>query len=337
MKRKKALRCDLVLLVDEETGARDKSGRFALERGSMEARIHACLSARQNRVAVVPFVSEVVSTLEELCALKPRLVFNLTEWVDGDRNHDAAITGLLDIMKLPYTGTGPSGLRIARDKVLSKCIVAGLGIAVPRYVTVEGGGRIHDQGVPFPLIIKPQFGDGSDEIGKNAVVRSPRELRARVCALRPRVSEPLLCEEYIEGRDLFVGLLGNKPQVMAPLELVIGRKRASSPRFATYRVKHDARYRSRWRIRYREARLPATVACAIMDASRSIFHALKLRDYARIDYRLTPDNRLVFLEANPNPDLSPHTFGRNRCFAGVAYSELIETIVAAARRRYRAA
>ncbi|OGA37304.1 MAG: hypothetical protein A3G24_04615 [Betaproteobacteria bacterium RIFCSPLOWO2_12_FULL_62_13] len=329
-------RCDVALLVDDEVGVR-KSGRFVLERGSMEARIHACLSARGHAVAVVPFSPGIIATIRELRALEPRLVFNLTEWVNGDRSLDAAITGLLDMMKLPYTGSGPSGLRLARDKVLSKRIVSGLGMAAPRHFLLDGSDSIRNHGLPFPLIVKPPFGDGSEEIGKNSVVRNARELRARVRTLRSRVSDPLLCEEYVEGRDLFVALLGNEPQVMRPLELVVGRKQASSPRFATYRVKHDARYRSKWRIRYREARLPAHVAATIIDASRNIFHALKLRDYARIDYRLTPDNRLYFLEANPNPDLSPHTFGRNRCFAGVNYPDLIERIVRAARQRHRAA
>ena len=127
-----------------------------------------------------------------------------------------------------------------------------------------------------------------------------------------------------------MALLGNEPKVMPPLELVVGRRAPGSPRFATYRVKNDSTYRTRWRVRYREPRLGAEVLAAIEDASRKIFSALKLRDYARIDYRLTPDNELYFLEANPNPDLTRHTFGRDRCFAGVSYPELIASIVDAA-------
>jgi D-alanine-D-alanine ligase len=328
-------RCDIVLLVDEETGARGDDGQFVPDRDSAEVHVLRCLSARFRQVAVVPFDPAIVPTVEALRSIKPRLVFNLTEWVDGDRSLDAAIAGLLEIMNQPYTGTGPTGLRIARDKVLSKRIVAGLGVAVPRHYVLRGT-RVRSRGLSFPIIIKPQFGDGSEEMSKGAVAENARELEARVRSLRSRIREPLLCEEYVEGRDLYVGLLGNPPRALPPLELLIGKKRSASPRFATWRVKHDARYRTKWRIRFREARLPAAVAAAIDGASRSIFRALKLRDYARIDYRLTPDNRLYFLEANPNPDLSPHTFGRNRCFAGVAYPDLIETIVAAALKRSRA-
>jgi D-alanine-D-alanine ligase len=120
---------------------------------------------------------------------------------------------------------------------------------------------------------------------------------------------------------------------MAPLELVIGREARGGPRFATFNVKNDAAYRRRWAVRYRQAALPPQVLKTIEDASRRLFRALKLRDYARIDYRLTPDDRLVFLEANANPDLTPHTFGRNVCFAGVPYPELISAIVEAALKR----
>jgi D-alanine-D-alanine ligase len=121
--------------------------------------------------------------------------------------------------------------------------------------------------------------------------------------------------------------------VTPPLELVGKRSGAGAPRFATFNVKNDAGYRRRWGVRYRVAQLEDGVRCRVEDTSRRIFRVLKLRDYARIDYRLTPDNRLVFLEANPNPDLTRHTFGRDVCFAGVPYPELIASIVDAARAR----
>jgi D-alanine-D-alanine ligase len=279
----------------------------------------------------VPFDPAITPTINELKTLSPRLVFNLTEWVGGDRRLDAAIVGVLEMMNLPYTGSGPDALQLARDKALAKSVVAGLGIRVPQHAILNG--RVPDGDVPLPAIVKPQFGDGSDGIARSALVKTVEELARRLAAIRRVSDEPVLCEEFIEGRDLFVALLGNEPRVMPPLELVVGRKAPGSPRFATYRVKNDAAYRTRWRVRYREAPLGADVLAAIEDASRRIFGALKLRDYARIDYRLTPDGTLYFLEANPNPDLTRHTFGRDRCFAGVRYPELIASIVDAALER----
>lgn len=324
--------CDVAVLVDEEVGHHDGRGRFVVDAGSMEAYVLHALRASRRAVRVVSFDPRITPTVEALRALKPRLVFNLTEWVAGDRRLDAAIAGMLEMMNLRYTGAGPDGMRLARDKALAKHIVASLGIAVPAHSIVNGA-RPALEALRFPLILKPQFGDASDHLTNGALVRTETQLLHRLARIRRHNHDALLCEEYVQGRDLFVALLGNEPQVMPPLELVIGRSGSHAPRFATFKVKNDADYRRRWRVRYRQARLSPTERETVIDASRRIFHALKLRDYARIDYRLTPEGRLVFLEANPNPDLTRHTFGRDVCFAGVAYRTLIERIVGAALDR----
>jgi D-alanine-D-alanine ligase len=326
--------CDIAVLVDEEVGERDAQERFVVERGTMEWYVLQVLQRQHRNICVVPFDPEITSTIDALRTLRPPLVFNLTEWIAGDRRLDSAIAGMLEMMNLRYTGAGPDGLQLARDKALAKQVVADLGVAVAPHAIVNGR-RPDLSAVTFPLIVKPQFGDGSDEIANRALVRTEGELMRRVATVHKRIQEPLMCEQFIPGRDLFVALLGNEPRVMPPLELVIGRQGAAAPRFATSRVKNDAHYRARWRIRYREAKLPKDVMERVADASRRIFHGLKLRDYARIDYRLTPENDLVFLEANPNPDLTRHTFGRERCFAGVTYPELISSIVRSALARPR--
>ena len=323
------------MLVDAETGERKTSGRFVPDRGSMEQRVFGSLRARYRRVAVVPFGPEIVATLTELRKLRPRMVFNLTEWVDGDRTLDHAISGLLEMMQLRYTGTGPAGMQLCRDKALSKRIAAAAGVDVPRCFALKRGDPIENPGLPYPLIVKPQFGDGSDEISKASLVRTSRELRARVRALRSRLKGPVVCEEFIPGRDIYVGIIGNGPRGLAPTEMVIGSRKASAPQFATYRLKNDGSYRTKWRVRYRLAALPKPVLRKIADFSKKAFRALQLRDYARLDFRLTDDGRLVFIEANPNPDLTPHTLGRNLCFVGIEYRNLIPRIVETARKRYR--
>ncbi len=131
--KSKKNKCEIALLVDEEAGNRLQSGRFVPDRGSMEAHILKCLQHNYSNVAVVPFSPGVTDTIAALRALKPGIVFNATEWVDGDRCLDAAITGLLDILKLKYTGTGPVGMQLARDKALSKTIAATLDVDVPRH------------------------------------------------------------------------------------------------------------------------------------------------------------------------------------------------------------
>jgi len=325
--------CDIVLLVDAEAGERRTNGRFVPERSSVEAYVLEALCAQRLNVTVVPFDAAVQPTIAELRTLKPALVFNLTESVDLDRSQDAAIAGLLDMLGIPYTGSGPVGLRLARDKALSKHIVADLGVAVPRHFVIPPSGPIRNPRVPYPLIVKPQFGDGSDEVRVNSLVKNERELVSRVRVLRRRIREPLICEEFIEGRDLYVALLGNAPAVMPGIELVIGRKGRGAPEFASFKLKNDGAYRNRWRVRWRVAKLSRNLTRDVETSSRAIFHALKQRDYGRIDYRLTPDGRLVFLEANANPDLHPHAMGNNVCFSGVPYADALRRIVREAQAR----
>lgn len=332
-------RCDIVLLVDAEAGVRKSHGDFVPDRSSVEAYLLAELRRQGFQVVVVPFEAAVDAALAELRSLKPGLVFNLTECVDGDRSMDAAIAGLLDLLKMPYTGSGPGGLRLARDKALSKHIVADLGVAIPRYFVIPPKGPIRNPRVPYPLIVKPQYGDGSDEVRVNSLVKNERQLVQRVRALRKRVHAPLICEEFIEGRDLYVALLADVgksgTEVMPAVELVIGRRGPGAPGFASYKLKNDGAYRNRWRVRWRVAKLPVNLRRDVETASRAIFHALEQRDYGRIDYRLTPDGRLVFIEANANPDLHPHAMGNDVCFAGVRWGTALRRIMLSARARGR--
>ena len=337
MARRKIKRefCEVAMLVDAETGERRQSGRFAPDRGSMEQRVYEVLSARYSGVTVVPYGPDIVATLRELESLRPRIVFNLTEWLGGDRTLDHAIAALLDMMKIRYTGTGAAGLQLCRDKALSKMVVATAGVDVPRFFTLARGDRIENPGLPFPLIVKPQFGDASDEIGKASLVATTLALRRRVKALRSRGKDPVVCEEFIPGRDIYVGLVGNEPRVLAPTEMVIESKQAAAPKFATFRVKNDGAYRTRWRVKYRLARLPHGVMRKVAEFSKNSFRALQMRDYGRVDFRLADEGRLVFIEANPNPDLTPHNLGMYLCLGDADYRRLIPQIVETARKRYR--
>lgn len=328
--------CDVALLVDIETGERGASGKFVVDHGSVEALLYRCLRTIYRHVVIVPFDPAVTPSIDELRALRPRVVFNVTEWVDGDRRLDAAITGLLELLGLPYTGSSAEALQICRDKSLSKQLVVKHGVNVAPELVLRPGDPVRAPAFGFPLLVKPLYGDGSDSIGKNALVRNLAQLRARVRAIHRARKQPALCEAFIPGDDLYVALLGNAPRVMRPIQVVIGRAHADAPLFATHNVKNNGAYRKRWRVHWIEPALPAALMHEIRRASRAAFQALKLNGYARLDYRLTPDHQLVFLEANANPDLDPHSFGNNRCFAGVRYRDAIRTIVETAMRRGKA-
>ena len=323
--------CDVVLLVDIETGSYNTRGEFALERPSVDAQVLRVLREQHHKVVVVPYRKEC--TAKRLSALKPRLVFNLTEWVDGDRTRDREIVAMLERLKLKYTGAAAQGLALSRDKVRANRILAKQGVKVPANFVVMPGAKPGHSTLAYPLFVKPARGDGSDFIGQSALVRNDRALERRVRALHAANAGPVLCESFIEGSDLFVGLIGNPPQVLHPMRLVALSKGRGVPTFSTQRVKHDVKYQRRWRLIYRKARLSPAQMREIHVLSRKAFAALKLRDYARLDLRLTPDGRIVFIEANANPDLARDGLGSNGCFVGVAYKDVIRRIVRSALAR----
>jgi D-alanine-D-alanine ligase len=334
--RRVLAQCDIALLVDHESGRYAKGGRFVLNGPCMEARVVRALRALYPRVEVTPFSPDLTKTILQLRCLMPSVVVNVTEWANGDRKLDSAIAAVLDLLQLPYTGTGPDGLQLARDKVLSKQIVSGLGVAVPRHFVVTTGTEIPRDGLHFPMIVKPQFGDGSDEIVKRSLVRNVRELRMRVKAIRARLGQPAVCEQFIQGREIYVALLGATPHALPPIELMMSRRGGVAPQLATSRLKDDKQYRAKWGARYSLAKVSSAKLRELTDISQRIFTALKLRDYARLDFRLSADGEIYFLEANPNPDLDPRALGSRGWFAGIPFSTLVSTIVESARRRSHA-
>lgn len=330
---KRTARCDVALLVDIETGARARDGSFKVDHGSVEGQVLRVLRRQHRGVVVVPYDPDAKVTAAALRALQPQLVFNLTEWIDGDRLRDHEVVRLLERLRLPHTGAAPAGLKLTRDKIRANRIAARHGADVPAHFTIAPGAPARNPGLAYPLFVKPARGDGSDHISSRSLVRNARELQVRARSLHAQNAGLLLCEEYIPGCDLFVALLGNKPRVLHPMEFVVRRPGRGAPLFSTQRVKHDVRYQQRWRLGYRKARLPVAMLRHIDVVSCALFHALKLRDYGRLDFRLTPEGRLVFIEANANPDLARDGFCSNGPFVGVAYDDVIRGIVRAARER----
>ena len=319
----------IVLLVDAETGVATHTG-FKVDAGSVEAQVLRELRRMNEHVRVLPFDGHAVNTLREI---RPRVVFNLTEWIDGDRTRDHEIVRALQRVGLRYTGADARCLQLCRDKPAVNRKLQRAGIDVPNNFVIKAGARAPTPKRDYPLFVKPAQGDGSDHIGRKALVRTASELRERVRVLRAKGVGDILCEEYVDGRDVFVGLLGTPLRALPPLALVIGKRSKRAPRFATAALKHNPAYGRHWQLRYRELEAPAGVLRHIAHSSTKVARVLNLRGYARLDFRLTADHRLVFIEANPNPDLGRHTFGRERCFAGVAYADLIRRIVTAACRR----
>ena len=277
-------------------------------------------------------------TLKALASAEVDLMFNLTESYGGDDTKDINIAAYLDLLGLPYTGSGPTGLHLAQDKAVAKRLFAFHGIKTPNFATVYQGRLQWADDVRFPVIVKPKREDGSIGIAFNAVAGSIKELMERIDALHADLNAPVLIEEYIEGRELYVAVLGNDPPVALPvLELNLDDLPEGTPRIAGTEVKWErgtAAYR-KTKLRFPED-LGEGLVSDIQETAVKACQALEIRDYARVDFRLTPKRRFHVLEVNPNPWLhSTAEFALAAKESGREHVDLIQEIVDLALARYR--
>jgi D-alanine-D-alanine ligase len=263
--------------------------------------------------------------------VKPDLIFNLTEQADGDRGKDGHICALLELLKLPYTGTGPKGMTLCRDKAISKLIAAREGFKTPEYFVLRASAPRLPPRTKFPLVVKPRFGDASEGITQASLVHTKGALLNRIAALEASDTEDIICEEFIAGREMLVGVIGRR--VMPARELIVGHTSSNKPRLASYRLKHDRVYRQRWRVRTDFARLTLQQERKVKELTPRTFDALDLKDYGRLDLRLSPFGDWVFLEANPNPGLTPFNRSLAGIWSDIDYEKLIEQIMIRALRR----
>jgi D-alanine-D-alanine ligase len=275
--------------------------------------------------------------LARMARLDVDLVFNLVESFGDDDTKEPHIAGYYELLGLRFTGSGPRGLWLGMDKVLTKKILGFHGITTPRFQSVFRSqvGWAHD--LEFPVIVKPVREDGSIGIGFSALVHSIKELMERIDELHVEFNQPVLIEQYIEGREIYVGVIGGQtPEVLPPVELDLSHLPEGTPRIASAEVKWQAGTRAYRGSRYRiPTDLPAAAMEAMQEAAITSFRALQLRDYARFDFRLTADATAYLIEANPNPYLhSTSEFIRAARASGRTQRRTIEEIVELAMIRY---
>ena len=287
-------------------------------------------------VSVLGAVADIAKIVEILTEQKPDLVFNLTESFEGDRGMDKNIAALIEIAGVPFTGTGVAGLMLCRDKRLCKQLLSLHKIRVPRFYSLPLGHKVPvAKTIKYPLVVKPALEDSSEGISNASLVNNNAELQERARYMHERWEQPAIAEEYIEGRELYVSILGNKRlTVLPPRECSFESDDGCGPQLATYRVKWNEQYRKKWNIKFGFAELDQATLKNIGRVCKKVFRILQLRDYGRIDLRLTDDNKVVILEANPNPDLA---YGEEEAEAadksGLSYEQLIDRIINLALRR----
>jgi D-alanine-D-alanine ligase len=271
-----------------------------------------------------------IKSLHALARMECDLVFNLAESFAGNDTADYCIAAYLELIGKRFTGSGSHGLLYGQDKAVAKKILEFHGIHTPVFARSFRGRLDFSHDLEFPVIVKPAREDGSIGIEFNAVVTSIRELMERIDWLHTNFDSPVLIEEYVEGREMYVGVLGNDNPVALPVvELDLSKLPEGRPRIAGAEVKWGKGTRA-----YRDTKsaiaedLAEDTAAQLQTTAVAVFQALELRDYARIDMRLRPDGRVAVIEANPNPWLaSKAEFSMAARKSGRNYTQLIEEIV----------
>ncbi len=281
--------------------------------------------------------------IQRLDDWKPDLVFNGAEAYRGDESLEYLLPGLLEAEGYRYTGAPPLALQVTRNKAISKKVLAYFGIQVPGFVSY----RLREQvGEPpplkFPLIVKPIQADASAGIAQASIVQDVAALAERVEFIHQRFGQGAIAEEFVDGRELYVSILGNYESVeLLPITEMVFDKRKTRPeeRIATQSAKWDESYRERKGIRNVFARpLAKAVRDRIVETCRTAYRALWLRDYARLDLRVTEDGGVWVLEANANPYISyGHDMANAAAKAGMKYCDFIHRIVTSAVERYERA
>ena len=278
-------------------------------------------------------------SLHALARSEADLIFNLAESFAGNDTADYCIAAYMELLGKRFTGSGSHGLLYAQDKGNAKKILEFHGIHTPVFARSFRGRLDFSHDLEFPVIVKPAREDGSIGIEFNAVVSSIRELMERIDWLHANFDSPVLIEEYVEGREMYVGVIGNdNPTALPVVELDLSKLPHGMPRIAGAEVKWGRGTRA-----YRDTKsavvddLSEETAAVLQQTAIAVFQALELRDYARIDMRLRPDGRVAVIEANPNPWLaSKAEFAMAARRAGRTYSQLISEITDLALARYRA-
>jgi D-alanine-D-alanine ligase len=275
-------------------------------------------------------------SLLALSRLECDLVFNLTESFADDDTADFKIAAFLELIGKRYTGSGTHGLMLAQDKAIAKKIFAFHGVHTPVFAKSFRGRLDFSHDLQFPVIVKPAREDGSIGIEFSAVVSSIRELMERMDWLHAHFDSPVLIEEYIEGREMYVSVIGNdKPEALPVVELDLSKLPDGTPRIAAAEVKWGKGTKA-----YRDTKsavatdLSEETTLALQQTAVAAYQALELRDYGRVDMRLQPDGRVHVIEVNPNPWLSSKAeFAMAARKAGRNYPQLIEEIVELAMAR----
>ncbi len=298
----------------------------------MEYDVIETLKEMGHEVRVLGLDDELGGIRPTIGLFKPHIVFNLMEAFAGVTTFDQNVVSYLELLRVAYTGCNPRGLILARDKALSKKLLAYHRIPVPDFTVVRRGRKaMLSKRLHFPLIVKSLFFEASTGISQASVVENEDQLARRVQFVHDSLGTAAIVEQFIDGRELYVGVLGNQRLDVFPVwEMSFAQMPDNKWRIATERVKWSTKYQQRHGIMTEAAALEAGVVDQIQRIAKRTCRALDLSGYARIDLRLDEDaGRVYVLEANPNPNLAyGEDFAESAEVSGMSYERLLDRILA---------
>lgn len=272
-----------------------------------------------------------ISALHRLIAKKPPdVVFNLVEFFHNDLQREGAVAAYYELYRVRYTGASSFCLALCRRKGLTKRILMQRGLATPKFLTLENPKIKRRHGLRYPLIIKPSWQDGSAGVEACSVVHDYAHLEKQLESVYQRYQMPILVEEFIEGMELHVSILGNDPPVVLPvIEYDFSKLADDHPPVITYDIKWNPLSLAYHRVdSVCPARIDKQTEALVMESALRAYETTYCRDYARIDMRLGSDGVPYILEVNPNPDLTEGvSFMESAEKAGISFREALRRIV----------
>jgi D-alanine-D-alanine ligase len=309
----------------------DLSAELKTEDWKTEAHVLAALKTLGHTTEHLAIFDNFDGLRKKVRTFAPDVIFNLADQFNNNRSFDQHIVSLLAMHGLPFTGCGSTGLTLCKHKAISKKILGYHRIHVPEFVTIARGQRIaRPARLKFPIVVKPLKEEASYGISQASFVENDEQFKERVQFIHEKFDSDVIAEEYIAGRELYVSILGNhRLQVFPIRELVFKEVPPDEPRMATYRAKWDEEYRKRWGLQNQFAQgLEPALVTQIEQICKRIYRLLTIDGYARIDLRVTPDNQVYFIEANPNPILAEdEDFAQSAKKANLEYPQLIDRIM----------
>ncbi len=293
--------------------------------------VYATLRDMGHHVMPLGVGSDLAVIKQAIDAHRPDIAFNLLEEFDGVGVFDAHVVSYLEMIRQHYTGCNPRGLMLAHNKALTKMVCRYHRIPVPRFHVYPMGRKVvRPKGLAFPLMVKSLTEEGSVGIAQASVVYDDRRLADRVAFVHEKLGTDAIAEQYIDGREVYVGVLGNERLQTLPIwELRMTKLRVDAPMIATGRIKWDAKYQRQIGVETSTARdLPPGLEQSLPKLSKRIYRALDLSGYARLDFRINANGKPYLLEANPNPQLMyGEDFAESAEAGGLEYEQLLQKIL----------